>query len=327
MDLGAPVGNEAALAGRQRIVGLVALVATVLLWSTFALTIRAIGTSSLTTLDVALLRFTVPVVLLAPWSLRAFRAVRRQRTAVRLAVLSAGLPHFLVMALGGHLTSSALVGLLVPGTVPLFVSLLAFIVWRRRITAIQAVALVAISVGVALSASQSVSREMTGGIIVLLGAGFVWGIYTLGLRASTLMPIDVVLYVGSLSAVAAVVLALSGAMPSHLLAGTARLHDVLMFGLLQGVGTGVLSTVAYATAVRQLGSGVAAASGAVTPVLTAVLAVPILGEALPSSLLLPLTLIAAGVAVFNLLGDRSLRGARGIALSARTRRRAATGHA
>ena len=282
---------------------MIALVATVLLWTTFALTIRGIDTSTLTTLDVALLRFSVPVLLLVPWWARAVRAVRRQRPAVRLAVLSAGLPHFLIVALGGHLTSAALVGLLVPGTVPLFVSLLAFAVWRKRITIVPALALSAIAAGVALSAVHSVSVQMTGGILVLLAGGFVWAIYTLGLRESTLMPLDVVVYVSGLSAIGAALLAVAGVLPSHLVSGGARPHDVLVFALLQGVGTGVLSTVAYATAVRELGSGIAAASGAVTPVLAALLAVPILGESLRPALLAPLALIVVGVSVFNLAGE------------------------
>lgn len=302
----------------RRFVGITALVATVILWSTFAITIRAIGTSSLTTLDVAILRFTVPVVLLAPWSLRAFRAVRRERPAVRWVLLSAGLPHFLLVALGGHLTSAALVGLVVPGTVPMFVALIAFAMWRRRVSAARTAALVAIALGVALSAAESVSTAMTKGILVLLIGGFVWAIYTLGLRETTLRPVDVVLYVGGLSSISAVLLAVTHVLPSHLVSGTARLHDILLFTLLQGVGTGVLSTVAFATAVRELGSGIASASGAVSPVIAAIVAVPILGEELRPQLIAPLALIALGVGLFNLLGDGS--GAKVIAQRARIRR-------
>jgi hypothetical protein len=51
-------------------------------------------------------------------------------------------------------------------------------------------------------------------------------------------------------------------MPSHLLTGAVRGTDVLVFTALQGIGTGLISTVCYGYAVRTLGGHLAAASGA-----------------------------------------------------------------
>src|SRR5690242_16738836 len=115
---------------------------TVLLWASFALSIRAIGSSSLTSFDAALLRFLVPVVVLAPWLGRTLRRLREQRALVVLALgVGAGLPFFLVAALGGRLTAAGFVGLVIPGTVPVFVALLTFALWRSRIRRAQALAL------------------------------------------------------------------------------------------------------------------------------------------------------------------------------------------
>lgn len=181
-----------------------------MLWSSFALSTRGIGGSSLTVADAAFLRFATPVVLLAPLLPSTIRAVRRERPYVLALLLVGGLPHFLVFAFGAQLTSAALTGMLVPGTVPLFVTLLA---------------------------------------------------------------------------------------------GTAELDDVLLLTALQGIGTGLMSTLCYAFSVRALGSGRASVGGAVSPVLTAVVAVPIFGERIGVGLAVALALIVAGVATFNRVGS------------------------
>ncbi|MDR6319331.1 drug/metabolite transporter (DMT)-like permease [Actinoplanes couchii] len=224
---------------RQRNTGLAALGLAVLLWASFALTIRGIGGSGLTAVDVAVLRFVTPVLLLTPWLPRAVRAVRRERPGVVACLCLAGLPHFLLAAWGGSLSSAALVGLLLPGSVPLFVAL----IHRTRRGINQTLALAAIVAGVA----------------TLLTA--------------------------------------TGILPSRLT--TAPLPDILLFTALQGVGTGVLSTLSYAYAVRRLGSSLPAVCGALSPVLTTLLAVPLFGEPITAGTIVALTLIVGGVIGFH----------------------------
>ena len=96
---------------RGRLVGVAAIGATIILWSSFALSARAIGGSGLATIDVTLLRFLPPVVLLLPWAPRAVREVRQERGPVLALLLVGGLPHFLLFALGAHLTSAGLTDL------------------------------------------------------------------------------------------------------------------------------------------------------------------------------------------------------------------------
>jgi len=284
-----------------------AMAVTVACWAGFALLTRGIGDSSLTRLDVALLRFGVPVLVLAPWLPRTLRTLRRERPLVVLALAcGAGLPHFLLSALGGHLTSAALVGLVIPGTVPLFVSLLAFACWRDRLTRSQAFALGAILTGVAVVVAGSPSSAS--GVLVLLSAGLVWSVYTLALRRTALDPIGAALLLGTPSALASGVLLVSGVAPSHLLAGTASPHDVALFATAFGVGIGVLSTLAYTQAVRTLGSRPAATFGAISPAVTALAAVPVFGEPITPTSLLSLTLVVAGVIAFN----RRQKGAEGL---------------
>ncbi|GAA1966247.1 DMT family transporter [Agromyces allii] len=271
----------------------------VLLWASFALTLRGVEGSTLTTVDLSMVRFAIPVAVLAPWLPRAVREVQAERPATVLLLLAGGLPHFLVSALGAQLAPAALVGLIIPGTVPLFVTALAVAGGRARIPGRQLASVALIVVGVAVAAVMTSATVPPVGIGVLLTAGFVWAVYTTGLKRSSLSLTSTVLVVCAPAALAALALGLSGAMPSHLLSGTARPGDVVLFAVLQGLGTGVVSTIAYAHAVRVLGSGIAATAGALSPVAAALLAVPLLGEPLTIGVVAAMTVIVAGVLLFN----------------------------
>lgn len=282
-----------------RTTGYAALAMTVVLWSSFALSSRAIGTSSLTDADAALIRFLVPLVVLAPLVPRTVRALARERTTTLLLLLAGGLPHYLVMALGAGLTNAGLTGLLVPGTVPLFVTLL--LVRRQRIPARGLLALGAIVAGILASATLVGTDGGATGIVLLVSAGGIWAFYTLGLQRTGLAPLEVVVTVCAISALGGLALALTGAVPAHLLTspGEVRVGDVLGFVVLQGIGTGLLSTLCYVHAVRVLGSSVAAVGGALSPVLTALAAVPLFGETLGGGMVVALALVVAGVHVFD----------------------------
>ncbi|MFF2368957.1 DMT family transporter [Agromyces sp. NPDC058110] len=286
-------------ARRPPIVGIVAMATAVLLWASFALTLRGVGASSLTVVDLSVLRFATPLIVLAPWIPRAIREVGAERPATLALLLVGGLPHFLVSALGGHLAPAALVGLIIPGTVPLFATLLAVATVRARVTVRQAASVALIVSGVAAAALLMGGAVPPLGLGALLTAGFVWAVYTLGLKRSSLSLTSTVLVICAPSAAIAVALAATGAMPSNLLAGAARPGDILLFTALQGLGTGVVSTIAYAHAVRALGGGVAATAGALSPVVAAMMAVPLLGEPITAGLVVAMAMIVSGVLVFT----------------------------
>ncbi|OIJ28524.1 EamA family transporter [Nocardioides luteus] len=272
---------------------------TVVLWSSFALSTRGIGGSSLTVADAAFLRFMTPVVLLAPLLPSTIRAVRRERPQVLALLLVGGLPHFLVFAFGARLTSAALTGMLVPGTVPLFVTLLAMARGRASLPPRRLLALGLITAGVAVSGFLVGGGASLGGVGLLLVGGFAWAVFTTGLQRTSLTLLQMVLTICTVSSTAVLVLAVSGVMPSHLLTGTAELGDVVALTVLQGIGTGLMSTLCYAFSVKALGSSRASVGGAVSPVLTAVVAVPVFGERIGLGLAVALMLIVAAVAMFN----------------------------
>jgi drug/metabolite transporter (DMT)-like permease len=284
--------------------GVPALGASVVLWSLFALSSRALGETSLTGIDAALLRFATPLPFLLPWLPGLLRAIGSQRFATVVLVLASGLPHFLLMTAGADRTNAALTGLLVPGTVPLFVAMLLFarrgeFVCRRRLAA-----LAAIVAGVGASATAVDAPSSGAGVALLLASGLAWSLYAIGLQQTTLNAPHVMLLVCLMSTLVAAGLAGTGAMSSHLVTGSADLSDVLMFTGLLGLGTGLLSTLCYVVAVKALGGKLAAAGGALSPVVTATAAVPLFGERIGGGLVVGLTLIVVGVASYNLTPTR-----------------------
>lgn len=291
---------------RRTLVGVAALIGVVTLWSAFALSTRAIGGSSLTIGDAAILRFAVPALLLIPWFPRTLRALRGAGAGALGLVLLAGLPHFLLFAWGAGLTSAGLTGLLVPGTVPLFVTLLLFLRHRTPVSRRRLGALATIVVGVAASAMLRGGAADVGGIAVLLAAGLVWALYTVGLGSLRLDLVSVIVVISVTSAIVALGLAVFGVLPSHLLEGMLPAPEIAIatYALVQGVGTGLLSTACYVLAVKNLGSSLASSAGALSPVLTAVVAVPLLNEPITGGLAVALALIVSGVALFHLAPRR-----------------------
>ncbi|MDQ4502529.1 DMT family transporter [Sinomonas sp. ASV322] len=290
--------------GRTTARGAVAMLLTVAVWAGFALSVRGIGSSTLTSADVALLRFAVPILVLAPWLPRTVRALRGENPRTLAAIAAgAGAPFLLLASLGGSMTSAALVGLVIPGSVPLFVSAISAVVWRDRLARTQVIAVVVIVAGVGIAAAGSAS-SVSAGIGVLLAAGLLWSIYTLGLRRTSLDPVSAALVLCVPSAVAVAAGIALGWLPSRLAAGTAAAGDVVEFVVVQGLGVGVVAGLCYAVAVRSLGPRPAAAFGALSPVATALAAVPLFGELPGSAAIAALVTIVAGVLAFTLLAPR-----------------------
>lgn len=281
-------------------VGIISLGLAVALWCSFALTMRGIGGSTLTTMDVAILRFGTPMLLLSSLIPRAVRELRQERVVpVLLVMFGGGLAHFMLSATGGAMTSAALVGILLPGTAPVFVAIIMFLWKKETLSRVRVVALVVIVIGVALAALLTFSSGTSAGILFLLGGGCAWAVFTIGLRLLTLSLTSLTLVVCGPSAVIVGIIVVSGLAPSHLLHGTAGLGDTVTFLLLQGVGTGIVSTFAYAYAVRVLGGASAATWGALSPVLTMLVAVPVFHEPITVGVAVACIVIVGGVLAYS----------------------------
>ncbi|WP_106977304.1 DMT family transporter [Streptomyces sp. NRRL S-244] len=281
--------------------GTLALVVTVLIWAAFALSARALSSSSLLPADAALLRFGVPLLVLAPalWRRRRRIAAVRPAAALKIAC-GAGVPFFLAAMYGGSLTSAAFVGSIVPGMVPLFVSALMVAGGRGAPRGTQAAGLGLIAVGVVALVWRYVvplNTQVLAGAGILLVASGLWALYTVGLKEVDLDPVGSIGLLCLPSFAVMALLVLTGVLPTGI--ASAAGSDIALFLVVQGLGVGLCAGLLYAFAIRSLGAERSSTVGSLSPVAVVLLAIPLLGESPTAAVLVGVPLITAGVALAN----------------------------
>lgn len=280
------------------LVGYLAIAVTVLVWAGFALSTRAASGAQLTFGDVALIRSGIPALFFLPFLPKRI-AVLRQLPARRWLMIAAGagLPFFWLAAMGGAQTSATHVGALIAGTTPVSVAVLMWVIYRQRPAVLLPLGIILVGVAALIGASGNLAAGSLTGVALLLSASLLWGCYTLGLRGSGLDPIGCALVLALPSTLVLLPLLATGVLPSNLT--QVRLAEAMPFILAQGVGVGLVSSLTYAIAIARLGVAKCAAIGSLAPAIAAVLAVPLLHEALTPGTILAVLIICAGVMLAN----------------------------
>ena len=280
------------------LVGYLAIAVTVLVWAGFALSTRAASGAQLKFGDVALIRSGIPALFFLPFLPKRI-AVLRQLPARRWLMIAAGagLPFFWLAAMGGAQTSATHVGALIAGTTPVSVAVLTWVIYRQRPAVMLPLGIILVGVAALIGASGNLAAGSLTGVALLLSASLFWGCYTLGLRGSGLDPIGCALVLALPSTLVLLPLLATGVLPSNLT--QVRLAEAMPFILAQGVGVGLVSSLTYAIAIARLGVAKCAAIGSLAPAIAAVLAVPLLHEALTLGTILAVLIICAGVMLAN----------------------------
>jgi len=277
--------------------GIAAALGTMVLWAGGLAATRFGVTGSLSVWDVVFLRLTVPALLLWPLLLRLGPGFAPGRNkAVLLVLFGAGVP-FLCASSGGTLFAPvAHAGALMPGSMPLFTALLAWIVLRESVSRGRLIGFGCILIGVlALGGYHLFAGEAglwRGHLLFLLG-GALWATYTLAVRQSGLGPWHAAAVIYTYSALIFLPVYLFGLQP--------RLLHVPIFEVgvqvAQSIFSGLVSMFTYGYAVRSLGPGRTATFGALVPALAALLAIPLLGEWPEPVTWAGIALIGTGVAL------------------------------
>lgn len=282
-----------------KLAGLSALVLAVAIWAGWIVLVRATvaGGAGLGPLDIASVRYGVPALLLAPVWLRC-GPWPRGVTVPRMAgmVLGWGAPFVLLTSQGLRSTDAALFAALVPGSMPLWLSLIGVALTGDRPVAQARLGLGLIALGavgaLALAAWQG---RALGGVPWLVAASIGWASYAAAFRGSGLTAIQATAVVSFWSALALLPAALLLPLPLWRLPAPALAEQVA----LQGVLSGVVSVAAFAFAIRTLGAARAAAAAAMVPVLAALGGWWWLGDPLGPAALAALLATVAGVVLVN----------------------------
>jgi len=271
---------------------------TVAIWTGFVLVSRMAGKGTLNAFDVAALRFGIAGLLLAP--LLAVRGLGTLRAPKRFAacVLTGGIGYALLVYSGFYFAPAAHGSILLSGMMPFLTAILAWMFLDERPGPQKRLALVVIGGGVACMAVQTFQHGLGGGTwigdLLFVSASTTWCVFTVLVRRWQIAPWDAAtgVSVGSALVYIPVYLLL---LPKHI--GQAGWQEIALQGGYQGVLVVIVAMLLFTRAVGELGPTRVAAIMATVPALSALLAVPVLGEPLSGLLLTGIALVTVGALI------------------------------
>jgi drug/metabolite transporter (DMT)-like permease len=275
--------------------GYAAAAAVVVVWSGFNIVSRLGGRSPLTPYDMAAIRFAFSGLVCLPFVLVRWRRLDWPRLAA-LAALG-GVSYALFVYAGFALAPTAHAGILVNGGIPFATALVAWLVFRHRPGRRSEFALLVAGLGIVLIGLHSFGQfagapahQWVGDAFFLLAA-LCYACFGLLLRHWHISPLDATIGVAVIS------LACYG--PVYLLFLPKALARVsLLFILGQGVYQGILAAsiaaLLFAYAIHNIGPQRATLMLAMVPGISAMAAVPLLGESLDAVTMIGVVLVTVG---------------------------------
>ena len=307
-----------------RTVGLAAAAVTVLIWSSFIVIARASAAHTLLPLDIALMRILGASCVLLPWAWWRMRPERARgervgsllglsplplRTTVQAGFFG-GLLYAVLAYTGFFYAPAAHASVLMPGSLPLWTTLLAIWLLHEKIPAARALGLACIVLGDLLVGGMSLLKAFEGGEVwkgdlLFMCAASCWAAYTVTARRLGLDAVRATMAITAFAFVFFVpVFALTtglGWWPTHI--PQASWGELLFQAAFQGGGSVVISGITFTQMVRHFGPVRTTMITALVPGLSALGAVAVLGEPMHWNLLAGLALVTGGI----LLGVRAAR--------------------
>jgi drug/metabolite transporter (DMT)-like permease len=255
--------------------------------------------SSLTPWDITAIRFAVAGVVLLPLLARRGLALERLGWLGVAALVLGGAPPVLLVNAGLLFAPASQAGALFPGVMPLMVAGLAAALGMEALTRHKRFGCALIALGVLAMVwgnGGAIGTAQNMGHLLFLAAALAFACYTVAMRRARLDG----LHAAAISAVGSMMLYLP---PYAVVAGAglfaAPTGAIALQALVQGLLTAVISYVVYGRAVAILGASSGAAFAASSPAMTALMAIPILGQS-PSPLDgVAIMLISGGVYVVS----------------------------
>lgn len=271
------------------LLGYLAIGVTLLLWSGFFLSLKGGAISALQPADIALTRFVVPMLCLLPIVVRARRSVASVPFRYWLGMfIGSGLPYLLVAGTAMQFVPVSHGSALVPGTLPLFVTGIAVLLFKQPLSQHRVIGLSLVVVGIGLFLvphlgfdQLHVNGQETTGHLLFLAGSLMWAIFTICARVANLNPLVTSGVIAFASILLLAMLVHLGVLDSYLLNTPIRQwpwYELFGHLLVQGIGAGLFAAFTYLYAVKVLGAERSAAFGSATPVLATLLAIPIFGE-------------------------------------------------
>jgi drug/metabolite transporter (DMT)-like permease len=255
--------------------------------------------ASLTPWDISAIRFAVAGIVLIPHLIRKGLALDRLGWIGLAALVLGGAPTVLLANAGLLFAPASHAGALFPGVMPLMVAILAAAILQEAFTRQKWVGFALIATGVIAivwGSGATIGTAQSIGHVLFLGSALAFACYTVAMRRAHLDG----LHAAAISAVGSMLIY----MPAYAVVAGGNVFDappsaVALQALVQGLLTAVLSYIVYGRAVSILGASSGAAFAASCPAMTALMAIPVLGEWPTAMDWIAIISISAGVYVVS----------------------------
>jgi drug/metabolite transporter (DMT)-like permease len=212
-------------------------------------------------------------------------------------VCGSGAPFFLICSLGMTFAPAAHVGVMLPGVMPMFVALFAFLLFGERYSGARLLGYGLVLAGVLGLGGASLLGAGAGdwrGHALLLISAASWACFTLAFKHSGLTAWQAAALINAVSVVLMVAIDAFQDGPSL---WDIPWQTVATQGFAQGIMSGLLALAAYSYAVGVLGASKASAFVSLTPALTAVIGAVTLSEWPDGVTVIAVLVVGCGVAL------------------------------
>lgn len=258
---------------------------------------RVAAQQGIAPLDVALLRYCVPAVLLIPVWMSTLRKLKTAPVWSIVALLGWGAPFLWLVTESLKASNVSYLATIVPCTMPIFAVIAERVFFNQRPTRTQLIGFVLIASAALLVMVNAIlgndAHFKSLGLMFLAAAG--WASYVVAFRHTGLTAAEGAAWVCTASTVIILVI--------KLLLGTELLplttEQLVFNAIAQGFLSGFIAVILYTTAIGKLGTARAASFSVLIPILASFFAWVWLDETPSTYNLIALILGTLGVAVIN----------------------------
>lgn len=270
----------------------------VLIWSGFILVSRFGGMGPLLPADVIAIRyFTCSILLLPFWLfLYPFNLLNRK---LIIAALIGGLGYALFAFQGFKTTPASHAAILLPGLLPLFISLISYFSKSEAFTPIKWIGIGMISVGIFCLFWYDILTEngITGGQLWFVGAALCWGTFSVLIKRWQISPWQATV---SLAVVTACVYLPVYAFTMEKNLSVQHWQHIALQGFYQGFLATIVQMLCYVQAVRRIGPATMGSMMAMVPLIAGFASIALYDEPMSTPLLVCLVLVSCGVYTANM---------------------------